>query len=101
MELTEFGAVGFFVERTRLKLPVFTLTAENARAVSEVCRQLEGVPLAVELAAARMGAMAAEHLAERLDDTLGLLSSGPGAASPRQRTMRATLDPKLLTQVWK
>lgn len=91
-ELNEFAAVRLFVDRARLKLPAFALTVENAGAVSEVCRRLEGVPLAVELAAARMGAMAAEHLAERLEDTLGVLSSGPRTVSPRQRTMRATLE---------
>ena len=91
-ELSEFAAVRLFVERACLKLPAFALTQENAHSVSEVCRGLEGVPLAVELAAARMGAMAAEHLAERLEDSLALLCSGPRTASPRQRTMRATLE---------
>jgi predicted ATPase/DNA-binding CsgD family transcriptional regulator len=91
-ELAEFASVRLFVERARLKLPAFTLTAQNARAVSEVCRRLDGVPLAVELAAARMGAMAAEHLAERLDNSLGVLSSGPRTTSSRHRTMRATLE---------
>jgi predicted ATPase/DNA-binding CsgD family transcriptional regulator len=91
-ELMEFSAVRLFVERARLKLPSFSLTAENAASVGKVCRGLEGVPLAVELAAARMGSMAAEHLAARLDDTLNLLSVGPRRTNPRQRTMRATLQ---------
>ena len=91
-ELMEFASVRLFVERARLKLPAFSLTADNAAAVGKVCRGLEGVPLAVELAAARMGSMAAEHLADRLDDTLSLLSVGPRTAKSRQRTMRATLE---------
>jgi predicted ATPase/DNA-binding SARP family transcriptional activator/DNA-binding CsgD family transcriptional regulator len=91
-ELMEFAAVRLLVERARLKLPSFSLTPENAAAVGKVCRGLEGVPLAVELAAARMGSMAAEHLAARLDDTLGLLTVGPRNAKSRQSTMRATLE---------
>jgi predicted ATPase len=90
--LPEFGAVRLFVERARMRLPDFGITSENARAVAEVCRRLEGIPLALELAAARMGGIAAEHLAERLKDSLTLLSSGPRTASPRHRTMRTTLE---------
>jgi DNA-binding SARP family transcriptional activator len=87
-ELTEFAAVRLFVERARLKLPAFALTVENARAVSEVCRGLEGVPLALELAAARMGAMSVDHLAQRLDNTLARIIHGPpfrGSATTADR----------------
>ncbi len=91
-ELPEYAAVRLFVDRARLKVPAFGITRENAGAVCEVCRRLEGVPLAVELAAARMGSAAVEQLARRLDDALTVLSSGPRTASPRQRTMRATLQ---------
>ena len=84
-------AVCLFVERTRLKLPGFTLTRANVRAVVEVCRRLEGIPLAIELAAARMGALATEQVAERLRDSLDLLSAGPRTAPARHRTMRAAI----------
>ena len=91
-DLHEYAAVRLFVDRACLKVPAFGITRENAGAVCEVCRRLEGVPLAVELAAARMGSAAVEQLARRLDDALAVLSSGPRTASPRQRTMRATLQ---------
>jgi predicted ATPase len=57
-------------------MPNFELTEENAGAVARVCRKLDGIPLAIELATARMGALAVEQVAERLEDTLTLLSSG-------------------------
>lgn len=85
-------AVCLFVERARLKLPGFTLTRANVRAVIEVCRRLEGIPLAIELAAARMGTLATERVAERLRDSLDLLSAGPRTAPARQRTMRAAIE---------
>jgi predicted ATPase/DNA-binding CsgD family transcriptional regulator len=84
-------SVRLFLERTRMRLPDFSLTRENVGAVAEVCRKLEGIPLAIELAAARMGVLAANQVAEKLEDSLGLLSAGPRTASPRQRTMRAAI----------
>jgi predicted ATPase/DNA-binding SARP family transcriptional activator/DNA-binding CsgD family transcriptional regulator len=84
-------SVRLFLERTRMRLPDFSFTRENAAAVAEVCRKLEGIPLAIELAAARMGVLAANQVAEKLEDSLGLLSTGPRTASPRQRTMRAAI----------
>ena len=89
---TRDEAVRLFVERARLKLPFFALTPKNAAAVTEVCRRLDGLPLAIELATARVGALAVEQVAERLQDSLGLLSMGPRTAAPRQRTLRATLE---------
>jgi predicted ATPase/DNA-binding SARP family transcriptional activator/DNA-binding CsgD family transcriptional regulator/Tfp pilus assembly protein PilF len=89
--LGDYDSVRLFVERTRLKLPGFSLTQENVRPVTEVCRRLEGLPLAIELAAARMGTLAADQMAERLEDSLGLLSVGPRTLSARQRTMRAAI----------
>jgi len=73
-------------------MPAFELTPENGRAVAQVCRQLEGIPLALELATARVGPLAVEEVAQRLEDSLSLLTAGPRTAPPRQRTMRATLD---------
>jgi len=84
-------SVRLFLERARMRLSDFSLTRENAAAVAEVCRKLEGIPLAIELAAARMGVLAANQVAEKLEDSLGLLSTGPRTASPRQRTMRAAI----------
>jgi predicted ATPase/DNA-binding SARP family transcriptional activator/DNA-binding NarL/FixJ family response regulator len=84
-------SVQLFVERARLRLPGFVLTQENARPVVAVCRRLEGLPLAIELAAARMGTLATDQMAQRLEDSLGLLSTGPRTVAPRQRTMRAAI----------
>jgi predicted ATPase/DNA-binding SARP family transcriptional activator/DNA-binding CsgD family transcriptional regulator len=85
-------SVRLFVERARLRLPSFLLTQENARPVVAVCRRLEGLPLAIELAAARMGTLATDQMAQRLEDSLGLLSAGPRTVPPRQRTMRAAIE---------
>ena len=90
-ELMRYDAVRLFVERTRLRLSAFELTPQNATAVTEVCRKLEGIPLAIELAAARMDVLTAEQIAQRLDRALGLLTGGR-AEVPRHRTLRATLD---------
>jgi predicted ATPase/DNA-binding SARP family transcriptional activator/DNA-binding CsgD family transcriptional regulator len=84
-------SVRLFLERTRMRLPDFSLTRENAAAVAEVCKKVEGIPLAIELAAARMGVLAAKQVAEKLEDSLDLLSTGARTASPRQRTMRAAI----------
>jgi predicted ATPase/DNA-binding SARP family transcriptional activator/DNA-binding CsgD family transcriptional regulator len=90
-ELMRYDAVRLFVERTRLKLSDFEITPQNATAVVEVCRKLEGIPLAIELAAARMDVLTAEQIAQRLDRALGLLTGGQ-APDHRHRTLRATLD---------
>src|SRR5829696_790265 len=91
-ELTRYDAVRLFVERARLRLPDFDLTSANGRVVAEVCSRLDGMPLAIELATARMGSLAVEEVAQRLEDSLGLLSAGPRTVAPRQRTIRATLE---------
>ena len=80
------------VDRACLRLPGFELTGENAEAVGSICRKLDGMPLAIELAAARMGAFAVDQIAGRLDDSLKLLTGGGRTVEPRQRTLRATLD---------
>jgi predicted ATPase/DNA-binding SARP family transcriptional activator/DNA-binding CsgD family transcriptional regulator len=90
-ELMRYDAVRLFVERTRLRLPAFDITPQNATAVAEICRNLEGIPLAIELAAARMDVLTAQQIAQRLDRVLGLLTGGR-AADRRHRTLRATLD---------
>jgi predicted ATPase/DNA-binding SARP family transcriptional activator len=90
-ELARYDAVRLFVERTRQRSPHFVLTAENSGAVAQICRRLEGIPLAIELAAARMGALSLEQLSKRLNDPLKLLTGGRNTSS-RQRSLRATLD---------
>jgi predicted ATPase/DNA-binding SARP family transcriptional activator/DNA-binding CsgD family transcriptional regulator len=85
-------AVRLFMDRARSRLPDFELTAENAGAVVRVCRKLDGIPLAIELASARVGALAVEQVAERLEDSLKLLTGGSRTAEPRQQTLRAALD---------
>jgi predicted ATPase/DNA-binding SARP family transcriptional activator/DNA-binding CsgD family transcriptional regulator len=90
-ELARYEAVRLFVERARLRSPHFELTKENAGAVAQICRHLEGIPLAVELAAARVGTLAVVQIAERLENSLKLLRGGRSAPQ-RQRTLRATLE---------
>jgi predicted ATPase len=91
-DLSEYEAVRLFVERARSKLPTFELTSENARAVVEICRRLDGIPLAIELAAARVTVLTVEQIVERLNDSLRLLAAGSRTAAPRQQTMRATVQ---------
>ena len=90
--LSTCESVRLFLDRARSRLPDFGLTPRNARAVATICRELDGIPLAIELSTARMGALAVEQVAERLEDSLGLLTGGNRTAEPRQRTLRATLD---------
>ncbi|HEX2741590.1 MAG TPA: LuxR C-terminal-related transcriptional regulator, partial [Rubrobacter sp.] len=91
-ELETYESARLFAERARQRNPSFVLTASNAEAVSRVCRQLEGMPLAIELAAARMEALSAEQLASRLHAPLKVLSRGERTAEPRHRSLRATLE---------
>jgi predicted ATPase/DNA-binding SARP family transcriptional activator/DNA-binding CsgD family transcriptional regulator len=91
-ELERYDAVRLFVERARRYSPQFELGPENAGAVAQICRELEGMPLPIELVAARMDVLVAEQIAERLDRALGLLRSGSRTANPRHQTLRATLS---------
>jgi predicted ATPase/DNA-binding SARP family transcriptional activator/DNA-binding CsgD family transcriptional regulator len=90
--LMGYEAVRLFVDRVRLRLLDFGLTQENSGAVARVCQRLEGIPLAIELATARMGPLAVEQVAHRLEDSLALLTGGSRTAAPRQQTLRTTLD---------
>jgi predicted ATPase/DNA-binding SARP family transcriptional activator/DNA-binding CsgD family transcriptional regulator len=90
-ELEAYESVRLFLERARYHSPSFLLTARNAPAVAEICHRLDGIPLAVELAAARVG-FSAEEIAARLDNSLGLLNAGGRTAPRRQRTLRGALD---------
>jgi predicted ATPase/DNA-binding SARP family transcriptional activator len=91
-ELTRYDAVRLFVERARLRSPDFEVTPQNAGAVTQICRTLEGIPLAMELAAARVGALSLEQILQRLKDSLKLLTGGSRTATARQRTLRGALD---------
>jgi predicted ATPase/DNA-binding SARP family transcriptional activator/DNA-binding CsgD family transcriptional regulator len=90
-ELEAYESVRLFVERARQRDPSFELTSPNGQAVAQVCQRLDGIPLAIELAAGRMGVLSAEQLASRLEDFLKLLTGGR-TADPRHRTLRATLE---------
>jgi predicted ATPase len=91
-EVGGYEAVQLFIDRARAVRPDFTLTDDNAPAVAEICRRLDGLPLAIELAAARLRLFSPEVLRDRLGDRLGLLRSGPRDLPERQQTLRATMD---------
>ena len=90
--LMRYEALRLFVDRARLRLLDFELTQENAEAVARVCRKLDGIPLAIELAAARMGVLAVDQVAQRLEVSLDVLKAASRTAAPRQQTLRATID---------
>ncbi len=90
--LNEYGSVRLFVERARFRQPAFELTRENARAVLDICRRLEGIPLAIELAAARVPTLSLEQIAARLDNSLGLLTGGGRLTAPRHKTLRGVFE---------
>jgi predicted ATPase/transcriptional regulator with XRE-family HTH domain len=90
--LAQTEAVALFVQRAAAAAPDFALTDQNATDVVEICTRLDGLPLAIELAAARLKLLAPRAVAARLDQRLNLLVSGPVDVQPRQQTLRATLD---------
>ena len=85
-------AVQLFIERARRQLPSFELTSAHAGAIAELCIHLDGIPLALELAAARIRTLSVEQINARLDDRFKLLTTGDRRALPHQQTLRATLD---------
>src|ERR1700730_5962152 len=91
-ELLRYGAVRLFVARARAAEPQLSPDGCVAAAIAAICRHLDGIPLAIELAAARTNALGVEELAARLDDCLHLLTGGRRTALPRHQTLRATLD---------
>ncbi len=90
--LARSEAVRLFSERAAAVLPAFALTDRNALAVAQVCRRLDGIPLAIELAAARVKVLTVEQIAVRLDDCFRVLTAGSRTALPRQQTLRAAID---------
>ena len=90
--LDDYASVRLFVARARAAAPGFELTRRNAQAVAEICRRLDGLPLAIELAAARIRLLPPRALLARLDDRMSVLTAGPRDLPERQRTLRNTLD---------
>src|SRR5439155_11122619 len=88
----EFEAVQLFAERAVLSQPSFAVTEGNAPAVVQVCQRLDGIPLAIELAAVRVRVLSVEQIATRLDDRFRLLTGGSRTALRRQQTLRALID---------
>lgn len=90
--VTESEAGRLFVQRARAAVPDFDITEDNARAIARICRRLDGIALALELAAAWIPVLSVAQIVERLEDALQLLVLGDRAAPPRHQTLRATLD---------
>jgi predicted ATPase/class 3 adenylate cyclase len=91
-ELSQFDSVRLFVERAIAASPAFRVTPANGAAIGQICRRLDGVPLAIELAAARVRALTPDQIAARLDDRFRLLTGSSRISVPRHQTLRATID---------
>ena len=90
--LPQYEATSLFVERAAAIKPSFALTEQNAMSVAQVCYRLDGIPLALELAAARTRVLSVEEISNRLDDCFRLLAAGGRTVLPRQKTLHATMD---------
>ncbi len=91
-QLTQFESMRLFIERAVLATPSFAVTNENAPAMAQICQRLDGLPLAIELAAARVNSLPVEAISTRLDDRFRLISGGSRNALPQQQILRATID---------
>lgn len=91
-EMLAYDSVRLFVERASDSQPGFALDPDNLRAITQICRRLDGIPLALELAAARLRVLTVEQIADRLDRRFELLTRGNRAALPRQQTLTALVD---------
>jgi predicted ATPase len=91
-EIATSESVRLFIERVKTFVPSFTLTEKYASSVAQICCRLDGIPLAIELAAARVKVMSVEQMASRLGDIFNLLTSGSRTALPRQQTLRALIE---------
>jgi predicted ATPase/DNA-binding CsgD family transcriptional regulator len=87
--LTQYEAVHLFADRARSISPNFAISAENARDIASICKRLDGIPLAIELAAARVKILSVKHIASHLEESFKLLAGGFRTAIPRHQTMRA------------
>ncbi len=90
--LKQNEAVRLFIDRASAAQPSFQVTQKNAAAIADICRRLDGIPLAIELAAARVYAISVEQIAARLGDRFNLLTGGDKTSMPRQQTLRASID---------
>ena len=90
--IEDYASVRLFTDRARLVRPDYQVAPHNAASVAGICQRVDGIPLAIEMAAARINTLSAEQLAGRLDDAFRLLTSGSRTALPRQQTLRATID---------
>ncbi len=91
-ELAQYEAVGLFVDRAQQAAPRFEINVDNASAIAQLCRRLDGIPLAIELAAAYAGLMSPDQILNRLQNRFGLLTGGSRAGPARHRTLQSTLD---------
>src|SRR5689334_15648591 len=91
-QLEKVDSIELFLERATTAKPGFMLTKENAPSVAQICFRLDGIPLAIELAASRVKVLSPEQIASRLDDRFRLLTGGSRTALPRQQTLRAMID---------
>jgi predicted ATPase/DNA-binding SARP family transcriptional activator len=91
-KLLDYESVELFEERARLVQENFSLTMENAASIAQICHRLDGIPLAIELAAARVNSLSTQQIASRLDERFNLLTGGSRTALPRHQTLRASID---------
>jgi predicted ATPase len=91
-QFAQFESIQLFVDRAANVIPGFSLTPENEAAVAQICQRLDGIPLAIELAAARLRMLPVEQIANRLDDVFRLLTGGSRTALPRHQTLQALID---------
>jgi len=91
-KLLEYESIQLFEERARLVQENFSVTIENASSIAQICYRLDGIPLAIELAAARVNLLSTEQIASRLDESLSLLAKGSRTTLPRHQTIRASID---------
>src|SRR6266487_236308 len=90
--LSQYEAVRLFIDRALLVAPHFVVDKDNAPHIAQICYRLDGIPLAIELAAARVKMLSVEQISKRLDDRFRLLTGGARTALPRQQTLRALID---------
>lgn len=90
--LSQFEAVRLFIDRATIARPAFQLSNDNIHLVAQICWRLDGIPLAIELAAARIRVLTLQQIVERLDDRFHLLTTGSRTAVPRQQTLRSLID---------
>lgn len=91
-KIRKFESVSLFEERAQLAQFDFSLTPENITSVAQICHRVDGIPLGIELAAAKVSLLSTQQIAEQLDESINLLTGGSRTALPRHQTMRASMD---------